>query len=595
MIPHSITLDEQADGTLLIRSGLDLGAVARVASDWLAHWAVTAPDRIFIAERAGDGWRQVTYAEAWEQVRSIAAGLLERDLGPDRPLMILSGNSVDHGLISLAAHHVGIPTVPLAEQYSLIPAAHPRLQHALDLTKPGAVFAGDSEAYKAAIDLSGLPAITSNGGQGTTALVQLTRAGSDVSDAHAQTGPGTVAKILMTSGSTSSPKGVLTTQAMMTTNQAQIRACLPFLGERPPVLVDWLPWNHVFGGSHNFNMALANGGTLYIDDGKPLPALFPRTLENISSVSPTISFNVPIGYAQLVKALEEDSGLRRSFFDGLDMLFYAGADLPQETWLALERLAAEEGANPLINSSWGLTETAPAAILQYEHVSGQSRIGVPLPGVTLKLLPLDHGRYEARMKGPAVFSDYLGEPEKSRAAFDDQGYFVSGDAMRFAVPDDPARGLRFDGRLSEDFKLSSGTWVRATALRLELLEMLSPMASDIVVCGAGHDSLGLLIFPNRAAVEAAGVLLTDDGPVCRPLEEIARRLAPAAAKDRGSASRIDRALILSAPPDLAEGEVTAKGNLNIPRILSRRADLVDRLFSEDPSVIRPSRMPSQVA
>lgn len=577
MLSHSITSHRRSDGALIIGSGLAIGPITRVASDWLRHWSETAPERTFLAERAGAGWRRLSYGAAYGQVQSLAAGLLARGLGPDKPLMILSGNSVDYGLISLAAHHVGIPTVPLAEQYALIPEARPRLQHALDLTRPGAVFAQDADAFAAAIEFCGRPAITD--------LSELMSSPGDVSDAHAATGPDSIAKILMTSGSTSSPKGVVTTQKMMTTNQAQLQACLPFLRQRPPVLVDWLPWNHVFGGSHNFNMVLANGGTLYIDDGKPLPALFPRTLENLALASPSISFNVPMGYAQLVRALKADAALRRSFFEGLDMLFYAGTDLPQETWAALEQLARQEGTAPLINSSWGLTETSPAAALQYERVEGESRVGVPLPGVTLKLLPLEHGRYEARVKGASVFERYLNAPQQTDAAFDEEGFFITGDAMRFADAQDPARGLRFDGRLSEDFKLTSGTWVRATALRLEVMELLSPLASDVVLCGAGQDSLGLLIFPNPVALEAAGLSLSVDGDICAPMPEIMQRLKPATGAERGSARRIRRALIVGHPPNLAAGEITAKGNLNIPRILSRRADLVKRLYSDDVAVM----------
>ena len=587
MIPHQVTTETREDGAILMRSELELGPVARVASDWLETWASAEPGRVFLAERSGDGWREITYAEAWEMVQGLAAGLLEQDLGPQKPLMILSGNSVDHGLVSLAAHHVGIPTVPLAEQYSLVRAAHPRLGHAKDLTAPGAVFAADAEAYSDAIELCALPTITSSGGRQTINLQALLKSQGDVAGVHKTTGPDTVAKILMTSGSTSAPKGVVTTQKMMTTNQAQIRACLPFLGERPPVMVDWLPWNHVFGGSHNFNMALANGGTIYIDDGKPLPSQFPRTLENLARVAGTISFNVPVGFAQLVRALREDADLRATYFSNLDMIFYAGADLPQETWLALEDLAREEGRAPLINSSWGLTETSPGALIQHEPVSGESRIGVPMPGLTLKLLELGNGRFEARVSGDTIFTEYLGQPEKTADAFDDEGFFITGDAMKFAVPDDPARGMRFDGRLSEDFKLASGTWVRAATLRLELLDLLAPLVSDLVICGAGREELGLLLIPNRAALEAAGLTLDDSGPVCLPLAALAERLQPAAAPDRGSARRIARVLIASAPPSMPEGEMTAKGNLNIPRFLQTRADLVARLFDEsDPAVMR---------
>ena len=511
LLPHSVTREDRPDGSILLRSGHPLGPVANTASDWLRRWAEETPSQVFLAERSSAGWREVSYAEAWGQVQDLAAGLLEMGLGQDRPLLILSGNSVNHGLISLAAHHVGITTVPVAEQYSLIPGAHRRLQYVVDLVKPGAVYAEDAGAYGAAIALCERPAITADGANGTIALTSL-RGSADVAAAHAGTGPDTVAKILMTSGSTSDPKGVRTTQRMMTTNQAQIRAALPFLADRPPVLVDWLPWNHVFGGSYNFNLVLSNGGGLYIDGGKPLPALFPKTVENLGLISGTISFNVPVGFAQLVQALKADADLRRTYFEELDMIFYAGASLPQETWAALEELAMSElGRLPLITSSWGLTETSPGATIQHQPAKGAGIIGVPYAGVTLKLIDDGSGRMDIRVKGDNVFDGYHENPAKTDEAFDDEGYFVTGDAVRFVDPDDLTKGLRFDGRISEDFKLVTATWVQAGNLRLEILGVLAPFVADVVICGEGRDEIGALLLPNRAAIEKAGFDLRDDG------------------------------------------------------------------------------------
>ena len=589
--PHSIVRGDRADGSILLRSGYDLGPVAATTSDWVQHWAVATPNRTFLAERSGAGWRTISYGETWQRLRAIAAGLLEMDLGPEAPLMILSGNSIDHGLVSLAAHHVGIPTVPVAEQYALIPEAHSRLQYVDNLVSPGAVFAADPEPYGSAIALLGRPAISSGGGGGTTALDDLTGA-ADVEAAHAGVGPDTTAKILMTSGSTSDPKGVVTTQRMMTVNQAQIAACMPFLGTRPPVLVDWLPWNHTFGGSHNFNMVLANGGTLYIDDGKPLPHLFPRTLENLRLVSGTISFNVPVGFSQLVNALREDRALRRAYFAKLDMIFYAGSSLPQNTWAALEDLAMQElGRLPLITTSWGLTETAPAAITQYTPAKGAGIIGVPLPGVMVKLTDEGEGRYAASVKGENVFPAYHRNPGKTAAAFDAEGYFVTGDAMSFVDATDMSQGLRFEGRLSENFKLTNGTWVQAASLRLELLSLLAPLAQDVVICGAGRDALAILIVPNLAAFDVAEMALDLANPLAvsqRAFAALAKRLQPAAAVARGSAKRITKCAILSYPPSLALGEVTAKGNINYSKLLEARAVLVDRLYSDDPAVLNLS-------
>ncbi len=594
--PHDVTLQERADGSFLMRSNLPLGPVARRTGDWLDHWAVKTPDAVFLAERQGQGWREVTYAQALTWVRAIASHLVKRDLGPGRPIMILSGNGVDHGLLTLAAQYVGIPTIPVAEQYSLIPAAHPRLSHAVALARPGLVFAADATQYAAALaldDFAGVEALSAApGDSGATDLADLlVPSGADITAAAAAVGPETLAKILLTSGSTSEPKGVLTTHGMLTTNQAQIAACLPFLSARAPRIVDWLPWNHTFGGSYNFNLMLANGGSLYVDDGKPAPGLFDRTVENLGLIPGTISFNVPVGFAQLVRALEQDRALRDTYFADLDMIFYAGASLPQDTWAALERLALAAGGKlPLITTSWGLTETAPGCLISHEPAKGAGIVGVPMPGIEVKLVPDADMRCDVRVRGGSITSGYLDNPEKTAEAFDDEGFFITGDAMRLVDPADANRGLRFDGRLSEDFKLTSGTWVRAANLRLDLLSALAPFAQDVVIAGEGRDDVRAMILPNRAAIAARGWEVSETAGVlkCAALEaELAQRLTALAATAAGSAGRVCAAIVLAEPASMAEGEATAKGNLNFPRFLSRRAALVARLFGrETPDVIR---------
>ncbi|GGX43934.1 feruloyl-CoA synthase [Tateyamaria omphalii] len=580
--PHKVVREDRADGSILLRSGYEMSAVDRCTGVWLDRWAARTPDAEFLAERSGEGWYTVSYVDALNRVRDLAAGLLAR--GVDGPILILSGNSVDHALLTLAAQYVGLVTVPVAAQYSLIPAARGRLKYVRDLVKPALVYAADDDAFGPALDVFECPKLVSRVVSGRAAALDGLTGSADVAAAHAGVGPATVTKLLLTSGSTSDPKAVVTTHGMITTNQAQIRDGLPFVSARPPVLVDWLPWNHVFGGSHNFNLVLANGGTLYIDDGAPIPAKFARTVENLGLVSGTISFNVPIGFAQLVAAMERDATLRETYFRNLDMIFYAGASLPQGTWNILERMAMDSaGRMPLITSSWGLTETAPAALLQHVPAKGAGIVGVPMTGVTVKLVDDGTGRMDVRVKGDNVFSGYHDAPGKTEETFDDEGFFITGDAMRFVDPDDMGKGLRFDGRLSEDFKLSTGIWVQAAQIRLEMLALLGPLAQDLVICGAGRDEVGMLVVPGPDAVDGAA----DNGALCCAAScDIRSRMFSRSETTSGSARVVARALVLSEPPDIGAGEVTAKGNLNFAKLLERRAHLVDRLYDDnDPASI----------
>jgi len=595
--PHRVNRAVRPDGTILLTSGHALGPVAETTGDWLHKWAGETPDRIFLAERSGAGWREESYTAALQKVRAVAGALLGRGLNAGTPILIMSGNGVDHGLLALAAQYAGIPAVPVAEQYALIPGAHDRLRHVIELVRPKLAYAVDAEEYGEAIaldELAGIEIVASrSGSSGATPFDELLKgdAGVDVDVAHRDVGPDSVVKILMTSGSTSHPKGVPTTHRIMCVNQTQIADALPFLRERPPVIVDWLPWNHVFGGSHNFNMMLANGGSLYVDDGKPVKGKFERTLENLSMVTGTLAFNVPVGFSMLLNALRADESLRQRFFSDLDLVFYAGASLPQDVWQGFEQMAMDvKGSIPLMTSSWGLTETGPACLMQHEPAPESGIVGVPLTGVTAKLIPDEDMRCEVRVKGPNVMTGYFEDAEKTAESFDEEGYFITGDAMRFVDPEQPEKGLRFDGRISEDFKLLTGTWVRAATLRLDLLGCLAPLAADLVVTGHDRDEIGVLIFPNMDAFADAGhdSQEADGALLDRELgAEIARRLAGRAKIATGSSTRVARALVMAEPASLGDGEMTAKGSLNARKVLSRRAALVERLYDDaDPATIR---------
>ncbi|MGO4916439.1 feruloyl-CoA synthase [Pseudogemmobacter sp. W21_MBD1_M6] len=594
-LPHKALTEQRADGSILFRSDHPLDPAVSKTSDWLHHWAAAAPDRVYLAERSGAGWRTHGYAEVLHMVQAIGASLLARGLNESTPIAILSGNGMDHALLSFGAQYVGVPTVPLAEQYSLIPEAHGRLIYVLDKVRPAMAFVDDAARYAGALalpQLAGVEVVAARpkgAARPVTPFSDLLRgdAGVDISAANAAVGPDTLAKILFTSGSSSEPKGVLTTQRMMCTNQAQMASVLPFLKARPPRIVDWLPWNHVFGGSHNVNMMLAHGGSLYIDHGKPTKSGFQTSIGNITDQPATLSFNVPVGFSMLVQAMETDLALREAYFRDLDMIFYAGASLPQDVWQKLEDYAMDiRGRLPLMTSSWGLTETAPACVMQHEPIGRSGVIGVPLPGVEVKLLPDEDMRCEIRVKGPNVLRGYFGDPVKTAAAFDDEGFFITGDAVRFVDPVRPEVGLAFDGRVSEDFKLTTGTWVQAGKLRIDALEGLRGLVQDVVICGHDRDAIGLFIFPRPDQVHGNN---TSDGAVIDAVLQarIEERLREMARVATGSAKRISRAIILAEPPSLKDLEVTDKGSLNVRKVITRRAALLDRLYdNEDPALIR---------
>ncbi len=601
-------------GGISLRSRHELGAYPRCLGEHLRRWAGAAPERTFLAERdASGGWRRVSYAAALDAVERIAAALVARGLDAERPVALLSENGVDHGLLQLAAMHAGIPAVPISPAYSLLATDHAQLRYILELVRPGLVYAADGERYAAALraarSSSRMPSRFSSDTaeivvsanppadrEGATLLGELlAQAPTPAAERFAAVGPDTVAKILFTSGSTGRPKGVVNTQRMLCSNQQVLAQVWPFLEERPPVVVDWLPWSHTFGGNHNFNLVLRNGGTLYVDAGKPAPGAIETTVRNLREVPSTLYFNVPRGFDMLIPYLERDGGLAATFFGGLDALFYAAAALPQHLWEALERLsAAATGERVALLSAWGSTETAPSATQIHFPIERAGVIGLPGPGIEVRLAPVD-GKLELRVKGPNVTPGYWRQPDLAALAFDEEGYLKTGDAGRLADPDDPSRGIVFDGRLAENFKLSSGTWVHVGELRLAAIAAGAPIVQDAVVAGHDREEIGLLVFPDPAGCRALGPDLPAGAPLAdlagHPVvrDRLAAALAAHNAAHPASSRRIGRALLLADPPSLAAGEITDKGYVNQRAVLARRAHLVERLYADppDPDLILP--------
>jgi feruloyl-CoA synthase len=577
--PLDAVVDRRVDGSVLVRSPHALGPYPAKITERLEHWAARAPNRTFLAQRGPDGaWRELTYADAVARGRRVAQALLERGLSAERPVAILSGNGIEHGLLALGAMYAGVPYAPIAPSYSLIAREYGTLRHLMESLRPGLVYAAHGEAYARALRSVvpiGVEIVTDGGEQtfGATQFLTLeTRSATDAVDAaHAAVGPETVAKVLFTSGSTGRPKGVITTQRMLCSNQQMLRTVLAFLAEEPPVLCDWLPWNHVFGGSHNFGIVLYNGGTLYIDDGKPMPGAFDATVRNLRDVESTVYFNVPRGYELLVPHLRADPVLRERFFRRVEILFYAAAGLGQRFWDELQELAVEAcGERVRMVTGLGATESAPFALCVASDDARAGMVGLPVPGVDLKLVPIGD-KLEARLRGPSITPGFWRDPERTRAAFDEEGYYRLGDALVWVDPTDISKGFAFDGRLDEDFKLSTGTWVSVGPLRTRLLSALAPYAQDIVIAGHDRDEVTALIFPNRSTCDA---LSGDD---LRAI--LAGRLGDVCAEATGSSTRVARALMLDEPPSIDAGELTDKGSINQRAVLRRRAALVEELYA----------------
>ena len=592
-----IAWDRREDGSILVWQREPLREPARRLSDRIAHWAQAAPDRVWMAERARDGaWRGVTYGELLPLIRSIGAALIGLGLSTERPLVILSGNSVAHALMALGAQHAGIPSAALATAYSTAPGGHAKLEAIREQITPGAVFAEDADAFAPAMEaaFADLPRLGRTGAG--LALdwdaMLATEPDPALEDAHDSTGPDTVAKFMFTSGTTGAPKAVVQTQRMLCSNIEMVLDCYAWLRDEPPVVVDWAPWNHVASGNKVFNLVLYAGGTFYLDAGKPTPALIGETIRNLREVSPTWYFNVPAGYEMLIEAMRADRALAESFFRRLKMMMYAGAGMSEPVWNGLHDLAAEvAGEHVLLCTGLGATETAPFALMCTEPQDRPGNVGLPSRGLILKLVPVEEGRWDARLKGPSITPGYWRDPSLTAEAFDEEGFYRLGDALSFADPDDPARGFFFEGRTAENFKMATGTWVAVGPLRTALTDALGGLARDAVIAGAERMELGAFLLPFRPAMERLvpeGAGMTDADLYAHPVlrTEIARRLAAYNARNPSASRRVPRAMILADPLDLGAGEVTDKGSVNQRAVLRQRAGLVDVLFSEDdPRVI----------
>jgi feruloyl-CoA synthase len=593
-----VAVERRSDGAILMRSPHPLPDYPRMLTDRLAHWATAAPDRVFLAQRdKGGAWRTMTYAETFAAVGAIAAALLERGLDADRPVAILSGNDIEHALLGLAAMHVGIPYAPISVPYSLLSQDFGKLKDIVEVLQPGLVFAANGAAFARAIAATlphGVEVVVTNNPpaeRATTPFAQFVKgsATADVEKAHARVMPDRPAKILFTSGSTGRPKGVENTHRMLCANQAMIRAGLAFLADEPPVIVDWLPWNHTFGSNHNFGLVLDNGGSLYIDEGKPLPGAVEATVRNLRDIAPTIYFNVPKGFEMLLPYLTAEPALREIFFSRLKVMFYAGAALAQHVLDAYEELAVRTtGERILFMSSLGSTETAPAALSCNWDCDRVGNVGLPLPGVELKLVPRE-GKLEARLKGENIMPSYWRAPALTADAFDEEGFYKIGDALKFADPNDPAEGMLFDGRLAEDFKLATGSWVSVGPLRTAFIAHFAPLVRDVVLAGADRDEVSALIFPDLDACRKIAARPPADGSVPLLLadqgvtEAFARLIDSFAAAGTGASSRVTRAVLLAEPPSLDIGEMTDKGSINQRAVLAHRSAIVEELYAALPA------------
>jgi feruloyl-CoA synthase len=588
-VPPDIEMERRDDGSVVLTS-------RQALADWepsipavLARRAGEHPDRPLAAQRdRDDQWVTLTYGDAQRRSQALAQAFSEQGLGPDRPVMILSGNSLEHLLVSLGAYAAGVPAMPISVAYSLMSADHARIRAIAELTEPGLVFADDAGPFAGALDaLTPIvpQALVARGGRDRALRLDdllATRPRDRASRAgRADPGPDTIAKLLFTSGSTGVPKGVVNTHRMLCSNQQALRQVWPFLHREPPILVDWLPWSHTFGANHNLNVALFNGGTIYIDDGKPAPPLFPRTTAALKDVPPTLYFNVPAGYALLAPALEQDSELAERFFSRLRFMFYAAAALPDALADRLRKLAKDHAGHDVpLTSSWGTTETAPGATTTHFLGAPTGCIGVPLPGCTIKLAPVGD-RLEIRVRGPNVTPGYFRQAELTRQAFDEDGFYRSGDAVKLIDEQDPDRGMLFDGRIAENFKLLTGTWVAVGALRTRLISAAGVL-SDAVICGQDNEYVAAMAWVNQAEARkltgGAEDLALDHPRLLDHLTSALRSLNERA----GSASRIERLLLLDRPPSLDAGEITDKGYLNQRRTLECRAAELKRLYAGDP-------------
>jgi feruloyl-CoA synthase len=592
-----VVRSDHADGSIYLQAEQPLEDHAARMTDRLLHWAATEPERSFLArrDRLADGgrgdWRHLSYGQALASARAIAQALIDRGLGTERPVVILSENGIEHAQLALGCMLAGIAWCPASPAYSLVASDFGKLRHIMSTLTPGLVFASDASRYGRAISAAvdaGIEVVLAEGaldGRRVTLFSALlgTPATAQVDAALAATGADTVVKFLFTSGSTQLPKGVVNTHRMWCANQQQMRQSMPAIAGHAPVLVDWLPWNHTFGGNHNFGMVLYNGGTLYIDDGKPTPALIGETLRNLREVAPTVYFNVPTGFEAIALAMRDDAALRRSLLSRVQMFFFAGAALAQPIWDSLHAAQeAEIGERIVMTSGLGMTESSPFALFVTSAHVRAGDIGVPTPGMQLRLVP-SAGKLEVRYRGPNITPGYWRAPEATAEAFDEQGFFRTGDAVRFIDEADIHQGLKFDGRIAEDFKLATGTFVSVGPLRARIIAAGAPCVQDVVITGLNLHEVGALVFPTAAVRALSGLgagasqrEVLDSAPVAAHFQRVVDTLAQAAT---GSASHVARLHLMHEAPSLDRGEVTDKGSINQRAVLQHRAALADGLHA----------------
>jgi feruloyl-CoA synthase len=599
-------MSEGANGVSYLKAEQPLQPCALRLTDQLVHWAQTAPERTFLAQRVknADGtkgdWRRISYAQALDGARRIGQALLARGLSAERPVVILSENDIEHALLALGCLYAGVPYSPSSPAYSTISQDFGKLRHVLGTLTPGLVFASSGVRYSTAILAvvgADVEVVTTSGavpGRATTPFAELlaTVATPAIDAAMQATGPETIAKFLFTSGSTKLPKAVINTQGMWCANQQQMRQSMPVLTELPPVLVDWLPWNHTFGGNHNFGMVLYNGGTLYIDEGKPTTALIGETLRNLREVAPTLYFNVPTGYEAIANAMKTDLVLRKNFLSKVSMFFYAGASLAQPVWDSLyDSEEAEIGERIVMTCGFGMTESGPFGLFVTSPDVKAGELGLPTPGLELKLVP-NQGKTEARYRGPNITPGYWRAPEETVAHFDDEGFYCTGDAVKWIDENNIHLGMRFDGRIAEDFKLATGTFVSVGPLRAKITGAGAPYVQDVVITGLDQHEVGAMIF-TTPSVRALSGLAADaplsevlaSAPVLAHFQKVVNELARTAT---GSANRIARLILLAQPPSLDLGEITDKGSINQRAVLQHRAALVQALHEGSaPNILQP--------
>ena len=593
----AVTIEQTTDGTLYLRPNNKLGVYPLRLTDRLHHWAEAAPDRVFMAERVGDGsWRQLTYAQLLTASRHIASALLSRGLSVEKPLMILSGNSIDHALVAFGALYAGVPFCPVSPAYSLISRDFGKLSYVMKLLTPGLVFVRDADAFSAALvaTLKGASEVAASfgtvPGREVTKLADLLRAPlhQDLEAVHEAIGPDTIAKFLLTSGSTGNPKAVINTQRMICANQVMILKTMAFLKQEPPVIVDWLPWNHTFGGNHNIGLTLYNGGSMYLDQGQPMPGGIEETVRNLREISPTVYFNVPKGYESLLPHLRADAALRAKFFARLNAMFFAGAQLSPFVWNSLDELSVKEtGFRVPMLTGLGATESGPFFMSVNPRTSRSGHVGLPVVGNEAKLVP-NNGKLEVRAKGPNVTPGYWRQPDMTRAAFDDEGFYKFGDALKPTDASNLHSGFDFDGRIAEDFKLASGTWVSVGPLRARFIAACAPLVRDVVIAGINRDRISALVVldldgcrlvnPKLPADDLAAVAANASVREC-----FRERLQELLATATGSSTRITRAILLDQPLSIDRGEVTDKGSINQAAVLEHRKQLIEELYLPTPT------------